>query len=66
MFKEYKTVGDFIVGCGDFCVENGLTSLNTVGLQTRAFIKSMKTIVDFFYHITMTVSLVVNGDSYKV
>lgn len=31
MFKEYKTVSDFIIGCGDFCVENGLTSLKYGG-----------------------------------
>ena len=31
MFKEYKTVDDFIIGCGDFCVEHGLTSLKYGG-----------------------------------
>ena len=31
MFKEYKTVCDFIIGCGDLCVENGLTSLKYGG-----------------------------------
>lgn len=31
VFKEYKTVCDFIIGCGDLCVENGLTSLKYGG-----------------------------------
>lgn len=32
MFKDYKTVSDFIIGCGDFCVEHGLTSLKYGGM----------------------------------
>lgn len=39
MFKEYKTVGDFIVGCGDFCVENGLTSLKYGGTTDEGVYK---------------------------
>lgn len=39
MFKEYKTVGDFIVGCSDFCVENGLTLLKYGGTTDEGVYK---------------------------
>lgn len=39
MFKEYETVDDFIIGCGDFCVENGLTSLKYGGTTDEGVYK---------------------------
>ena len=42
MFKEYKTVDDFIIGCGDFCVENGLKSLEYGGTTDDGIYKVWK------------------------
>lgn len=47
MFGEYKTVTDFIIGCGDFCVEHGLTSLKYGGTTDDGVYKVNKDDCEF-------------------
>lgn len=46
-FDEYETVEDFIIGCGDFCVENGLTSLKYAGTTNDMAYKLNETDCEF-------------------
>lgn len=47
MFEEYTTVTDFIIGCGDFCIENGLTSLTYGGTTDDGVYKLNKDDCEF-------------------
>lgn len=65
MFKEYVTVDDFIIGCGDFCVENGLTSLKYGGTTDEGIYKVNEDDCEFLCRTVMIALSMVRGDIYK-